>query len=104
MDNSLTIYFRQSGGFTGMTISLELTDDMLSRNESEHIHVLIEQASFFELQTVDPGHSLPDQLLYRISVKTATRQHTITIYEHQVTSELQPLIRFLRGKARSVKR
>ncbi len=104
MNNSFTIYFEQSGGFMGLTISLELNDEILSTDEKEHVHILIEQANFFELQTDDAGHPLPDQLLYRISVETATRRHTITIYEHQVTAELQPLIRFLSRKARMKKR
>ena len=104
MNNTLTINFEQSGGFTGMTISVELNDEMLSRNEYEHVHILIEKANFFELQTDTTGHALPDQFFYRISVETATRKHTITVYEHQVTAELQPLIRFLSRKARTVKR
>ncbi len=104
MKDSFTIYFEQSGGFTGMTIHVELKDNMLSRNEYEHVHILIEQANFFELQTDTTGHALPDQLLYRISVETATRRHTITVYEHQVTAELQPLIKFLSRKARAVKK
>jgi hypothetical protein len=100
MKNSITIYFEQTGGFTGMTISVVLKDDMLSRNEYEQVHILIEQANFFELSTDPEGHPLPDQLLYRISVETTTQKHTISIYENQVTQELQPLIRFLKGKAR----
>jgi hypothetical protein len=63
----------------------------------------MKQANFFELQTVTTGHPLPDQLIYRISVETATRHHTLTVYEHQISAELQPLIKFLTGKARSVK-
>jgi hypothetical protein len=103
VNNILNIHFEQSGGFMGLTISLVLNDEMLSKNENEHVHILIEQANFFELQTDTTGHPLPDQLLYRISVETATQKHTISIYENQVTSELQPLIRFLKGKARAVK-
>jgi hypothetical protein len=87
----------------GLTISVELNDKLLSKDENEHVHILIEQANFFELQTETTGHSLPDQLLYRISVQTATQHHTLIVYEHQVTAELKPLIRFLSGKARSKK-
>ena len=101
MNNTLTIYFEQSGGFTGMTISVELKNDMLSRNEYEHVHILIEKANFFQIHTDATDHALPDQMFYTISVETATRHHTITIYEQQVTAELQPLIKFLSGKARS---
>jgi hypothetical protein len=103
MKNTFTIYFEQSGGFTGITISVELNDEILSRDEKEHVHILIEQADFFDLQTNETGHPLPDQLIYRISVETATRRHTITVYEQQVTAELKPLIKFLSGKARSLK-
>ncbi len=103
LNNILTIHFEQTGGFTGMTISVVLNDKMLSRDEYEHVHILIEHADFFELQVDPKGHPLPDQLLYRISVETATRKHTISIYDNQVTTELQPLIRFLKGKARAVK-
>jgi hypothetical protein len=104
MKNSLTIYFEQSGGFTGLGISVVLNDEVLSKDEYAHVHILIEQSDFFELRTDMAGHPLPDQLLYRISVETATQKHTISIYENQVTAELQPLIRFLKGKARTVKK
>jgi hypothetical protein len=87
----------------GLTISLELNDEILSKDENEHVHILIKQANFFEIQTVTTGQPLPDQLLYRISVETDTRHHTLTVYEHQVSAELQPLIKFLSRKARSVK-
>ena len=86
-----------------MTISVELNDEILSKDENEHVHILIKQANFFELQTVTTEHPLPDQLIYIISVETATRHHTLTIYEHQVSTELQPLIRFLSGKAKAKK-
>jgi hypothetical protein len=103
VNNILAIYFEQSGGFMGLTISVVLRDEMLSKDEYEHVHILIKQANFFELQTVTTGHPLPDQLIYRISVETATRHHTLTVYEHQVSTELQPLVKFLTGKARAKK-
>jgi hypothetical protein len=103
VNNTLIIKFEQSGGFTGLEISVVLNDEVLSKDEYEHVHILIEQSDFFELQTDMAGHPLPDQLLYRISVETATQKHTISIYENQVTAELQPLIRFLSGKARSLR-
>ena len=87
-----------------MTISVVLKDAMMSKDEFEHVHILIEQANFFELKTDTSGHSFPDQLLYRISVETATQKHTLSIYEHQVSTELQPLIKFLSRKARSGRR
>jgi hypothetical protein len=104
LNNSIIISFEQSGGFAGLTISVVLKDAMLSKDEFEHVHILIEKANFFELKTDTSDHSFPDQLFYRISVETESRQHAIAVYEHQVTAELQPLIRFLSGKARSVKR
>jgi len=104
MKNTFTIFFEQSGGFTGLTISVELNDKILSKDENEHVHILIEQANFFELQTETTGHPLPDQLLYRISVETATQHHTLMVYEHQVTAELQPLVGFLSRKARTAKK
>ena len=88
----------------GLTISVELNDKILSKDENEHVHILIKQANFFELQTETTGHPLPDQLLYKISVETAAQHHTLMFYEHQVTSELQPLVKFLSRKARTAKK
>lgn len=104
MKDSFIIYFEQSGGFMGLTISVELNDEILSKDENEHVHILIKQANFFELQTVTTGHPLPDQLIYRITVETATRHNTLIVYEHQVSTELQPLIKFLSQKARTKKK
>ena len=104
MNNILTVNFEQSGGFAGMTISVVLNDKMLSQDEYKRVHILVEQADFFELQSDTIGHPHPDQFLYRITVETASQKHTISIFENQVTAELQPLIRFLKGKARAVKR
>jgi hypothetical protein len=104
MKDSYIIYFEQTGGFMGMTISVELNDEILSKGEYGHVLILIEQANFFELKTGAPGHPVPDQLFYRISVETATRQHTISLSEHQVSAQLLPLIQFLSQKARAAKR
>jgi hypothetical protein len=103
-NNSFVIYYEQSGGFMGMTISVELNDEMLSLDEKEHVHILIERANFFELKTITAGNPLPDQMLYRISVETVNLRNTITVYEYQVTAELQPLIKFLKQKARALKK
>jgi hypothetical protein len=102
-NDSFTIYFEQSGGFAGMTLKVVLNNKVLSRDEFEHVHILIEQADFFSLQTDKEGHPFPDQLLYRITIETADRRHTISVYENEVTAELQPLIRFLSRKARTKK-
>jgi hypothetical protein len=104
MKNTLTIYFEQSGGFMGMKINVKLNDEILTKDEKEHVHILIEQADFFGLQIDNTYRPHPDQIIYRISVETATRRHTITVYEQQVTAELQPLIKFLSRKARIVKK
>jgi hypothetical protein len=102
LTDSFTIYFEQSGGFTGITITAVLDDKSLSTGESEEVHLLIERSNFFTLQIRETaGKSRPDQLYYKISVETPTHRNSVTVYDHQVTDELRPLIRFLVRKART---
>jgi hypothetical protein len=101
MDNILHIDFERSGGFSGIPDRIILEGSLLSPGELEEVRQLIEQADFFSLQARDGSEkSIPDQFLYRITVKTMEFSHTLIIYEQEVTTHLRPLIRFLSGKTR----
>ena len=101
MDDILHIDFERSGGFTGIPDRVILDGSLLSPGELEEVHRLIAHADLFSLPARDISEkSMPDQFIYRITIKTTEYSHTLIIYEQEVTTHLRPLIRFLSEKTR----
>jgi hypothetical protein len=100
----MRIHFERSGGFTGMRLEAAIDTQVLSPDEAENLHLLIEEAGFFDLP---PELSAPvpgaDQFQYRLTVETAEREHSIAISDGAVPDTLQPLIRRLTILSRSAR-
>ena len=93
------IHFERSGGFAGITQSLEIKSDTLSVEDQDHLSKMIESSNFFGLNPVkDSG--MPDQFNYVITIKKGTKENTLELGDSNMPANLQPLINFLTQKLR----
>jgi hypothetical protein len=100
-----SIYFEQTGGFTGITITVQVDQHSVTREESDEILMLIRNADFFNFHPQAENKNHPaDRLLYIIDVDVEGRRHSVTVYDYQVTEQLKPLVGYLKNRARGAKK
>jgi hypothetical protein len=104
IQNSFYIWFERSGGFTGISTSVEIDSKLLSYDESEELKQLIDQSDFFELIKNDTIQvSMPDQFQYTITIKDDRAKRTVEFSDITMPDTMRPLINYLSQKARSKK-
>ena len=93
---SFHIYFERSGGFAGMTSSIEIDSDSLSTDEAEKLARLIDDSDFFEIgsEDVEKGN-LPDQFQYKLTIEKNGREQTLELTDSSIPDSLRPLIQYL---------
>jgi hypothetical protein len=98
------IKFVQSGGFAGLTSTIELAGDTLSSDEQKILLQLLKDSNFFDQDFKSAAENSPDQYNYEITVAVDKTKRTININDAEVTDGLRPLIRYLSGKARAYRK
>lgn len=93
----MKIRLERSGGFAGMTRTVEVDVDSLSEDERSAVTALVQNADFFALppsvsSTVPAG---ADRFNYRITVESAQGAHTVEATEASAPDSLAPLIDWL---------
>ena len=97
--DSYYIHFERSGGFAGITQTLELKSDTLSLEDQDYLRKLIDTSGFFDLkEETDSG--APDQFNYKITIKTGDKENTLETGDVDMKEELRPLIDYLTDKMR----
>lgn len=98
------ISFERSGGLAGMRVTAGIDSDTLTDAEAHELKQLVDQAGFFELSARPgpPGAAGPgaDQFVYRVTVATEGRQHTIETTDAAAPPALRPLLVWLTQAAR----
>ncbi len=95
------VQFERSGGFAGLRLGLDLSTDSLSAAETEELERLVQAARFFELPAEIGGPAEgADQFVYRLTVESTDRSHTVEVGESAVPETLRPLIDWLTAAAR----
>ena len=101
----MRIEFERSGGFAGLRLAATIEADSLSVEEAEELCRLVEEAGFFDLSARIAGpEAQPDQFMYKITVETEARQHTVQLENTAPAPELQPLLDWLSRAARRRRR
>ncbi len=95
------IWFERSGGFAGISTSIEIDSKSLSSEESEELKQLIDRSGFFKDYKNDstPGN-MPDQFQYKISIECEGEKQTVEFGESTVPESFRPLINYMTQKAR----
>jgi hypothetical protein len=96
------IWFERSGGFAGITTSIEIDSKSLSSEDTENLRQLIDQSGFFVYHKTDsiPGN-MPDQFQYKISIACDGIKQTVEFSDSTVPENFRPLLDYLTQKARS---
>lgn len=96
------IWFERSGGFAGISTSVEIDSKILSTEEVEKLRQLIDQSGFIEYHKSDstPGN-MPDQFQYKITIEYQGEKQTVEFGESAVPDSFRPLVNYLSQKARS---
>ena len=107
LENTERIYinYQQSGGFAGISRSIEIDSDTLDAEEQVRLEQLINDADFFELE-VDSlkTNGLPDEYQYVIVIEKEGKKRSISVRDSLMPDKLRPLINYLSRKTRSIKR
>ncbi len=95
----MLIHFERTGGFAGMSTAVTLNTDSLPEEEARKLQEMVDAAGFFNLPEKFP---LPargaDYFVYRLTVESEGRKHTVEVSEPAVPAELRPLLQALMNK------
>jgi hypothetical protein len=100
----MRITFKRSGGFAGISLSLNLDTLTSPPDQAKLIEHLVETAGFFDLPTLLPSPpGSADRFQYRLEIDSSGRQHAVDIGEAALPDSLRPLIDQLSTLARSAR-
>jgi Emfourin len=99
----MKIKFRQTGGFAGLSKSIEMEQKSLSKEETATLKSLIEQADYFELPESTP-QSAADMEQYLINIEMNGKTREIFVGRKNMPKNLKPLVKHLAKKAKYDKR
>jgi hypothetical protein len=101
-DQVVKITFERSGGFAGMTRTLEVSTDELSAQEAAEVRRLIDEARFFELpEQIDGDGTVGDEFTYVVVIETGERRSVVRTGAAGAPETLLPLLDWLNRAARS---
>lgn len=98
------IWFEKSGGFTGISRSIEIISDSIPAQERKTLEMLIEQSRFFSDKTpeqLSDNSTLPDQLYYKITIERKNQKKTVTCSQSNISQHLKPLLDYLNQQLRT---
>ena len=105
IQDSFYVWFERSGGFTGISTSVEIDSQLLSSDESKELKQLIDQSDFFKLGKNDTIQvSMPDQFQYTITIEQQGEKRTVEFSDSTVPDDMRPLLNYLSQKARTKKK
>ncbi len=92
----MLIQIERSGGFAGLRKVINLNTETLPPEEASKLHKMVETSGFFNLPEKFPAPKRgADYFLYKLTVETEGRKHTVAVSEQAVPEGLTPLLQFL---------
>ena len=96
----MQIQFERSGGFMGLRLKTAVDTAELTTEEAQEWEQMLTAAGFFDLPSSLDLESGVDRLIYKISVVTIEKEHTVLCTDEDAPEELRPLLRRLTIMAR----
>lgn len=97
----MKIVFERTGGLAGRKVGGTLDGADLPPAQARRLKRLLRDSAFFSLPpAAGPGPRPPDGFLFRVTVDTGERTHTVEAAEGMVHPSLRPLLDFLLGLTR----
>ncbi len=92
--------FVRSGGFAGLSSTVELDSDTLSADDQKTLLELIENVEFFDGDFDSASDSIRDGFSYEITIEKGSKKRTINITDGGISKDLRPLVDHLVGLTR----
>ena len=92
--------FVRSGGFAGLSNTVELDSDTLSAEDQKTLLELIENANFFDNDFDSVTDSIRDGFSYEITIEKGSKKRTVNINDGGISKDLRPLVDHLVGMIR----
>lgn len=94
------IYFKRSGGFSGIPVRTDLDTSSLTTEEAETIEQMLAAANFFDLPSDPAQVSSVDRFSCELRVVSGDVEHTVCFSEQDAPAEISTLMRHLTILAR----
>lgn len=94
------IFFKRSGGFTGIPVQAEVDTSSLPADQAEAIENMLVDAHFFELPSDPTQVNEADRFTYELKVVSDEVEHTVYFSEQNAPGEINTLVRHLTILAR----
>ncbi|MDH3291009.1 MAG: hypothetical protein OEO20_07445 [Gemmatimonadota bacterium] len=103
--DTMRIHFERSGGFAGLQLAVTIESDTLSQEDLQQLRWLVDEADFFALPS-ELREQTPraDQFVYKVTVESAGRRHTVETTDEAAPPTLQPLLDWLSRAVRTARR
>lgn len=97
----MRVSFERTGGFAGMRVTATIDSEALPPDEEHKLRHMVETTDFFQLPATlpAPAHGA-DRFVYRLTVESGGRRHTVEASDAAVPSSLRPLLEWLIAAAR----
>jgi hypothetical protein len=101
MEEHIVIDFERTGGFSGMIIRTSIDSLLLTSVEATELNRLVTEAGILNMtkKTIH-NPSIPDQFMYKLTIRKGIREHLIELTENQVPVSALPLLGYLTAKTR----
>jgi hypothetical protein len=97
----MKVRFRYTGGFGGLSFGCDLDSKTLPKTEANKLDRLVKKANLSDV-TLRGSDKARDLLNYTIEIETKDEMITATFDDMSIPKNVKPLIKFLRGNARTV--
>jgi hypothetical protein len=97
----MKLRFRQTGGFGGLVLGCDLDTSTLPPAEAQELTRLVKQANLEKIQT-RRSEKARDLQNYEIAVEGEGMTAKATVDDMSVDANVEPLLEFLRQRARAV--
>lgn len=95
----MRIDFSQSGGITGIRLSLTLDTATLPPDEAREFEDCVNRSGFFDLPEVLQSAGA-DRIQYRLTIERDRTSHSVQMDDGAIPSALAPLIKRLEADSR----
>jgi hypothetical protein len=95
------INFKRTGGMIGRELTMDFDLNNLPASEAQHLHNMLNESKFFDIPSINPILSSPDEFEYSITVVAGNSIHTVRVSDTAMPHSLRPLFEDLTELAKA---
>jgi hypothetical protein len=99
----MRITLERIGGFAGLRMTRVINTDILSSDDANRFHQLVDEADFFhQPEEIVASTPRPDRFQYKLRVEDGSMKHTVTVSEGAMSQTLRLLVERITTTKRKV--